>query len=337
MVTVLNKEKSEVINIYEQGKYKTVKKDGLMYLVLSSSTEQEEVIASFTSDKTCKVFNRDLAMCWLNSSTGEHRRLEKLTNEQLQGVLSYWLDSDINELMVFDRTEFTGDFKRIFDKFTPVLQKRIIEGLEQLEVYKNGKFIVPYKQLTTSSQMEWASKKLYPFAKLAIDQGHYDICKRTIDGGYIVAAKNGGCGSFKKLEKDKINKIVVIFDKPVKPLVKATNVIDQIKEDLKGTSYAAANKFVKLEEAIVKGYDRLIQEVTDKVGFIDNSTLIYPEIDEEVNTIASLVRKAQKSEDEEKQSYIDRLILVYSQAYSKLQQSKSCLEELYKQHGIISQ
>lgn len=333
MTTVLDKQKVEVISIYSQGKYQTVKKDGLMYLVLTNSKE-EIVIASFTPSKECVVFNRDLALCWISANTTEHRKLERLSDEQLRGVLSYWLESDLNALLTFDRTSIEGDFKRIFDTFTPILQKRILEGLEQLEVYKDGKFIVPYRQLTTSAQMDWASKKLYPFAKLCSEQGHYDICKRTIDGGYVIAAKNGACGSFRKIEKDREHRVVIIFDKPVKPLVKDTNIINQIKEDLKGTSYAAANKFVKLEEKLIKEYDMLVETVTSKQGFIDSSTLAYPNIEEETNAIASMVRKAQKAEGSEKQAYIDSLIETYNKAYSKLQSSKTALEELYKTYGI---
>lgn len=334
MTTVLDKQKVEVISIYSQGKYQTVKKDGLMYLVLANSKNEETVIASFTPSKDCVVFDRDLAFCWLSANTTEHRKLERLTDEQLKGVLTYWLESDLNALLTFDRIKFEGDFKRIFDTFTPVLQKRIIEGLEQLEVYKDGKFIVPYRQLTTSSQMDWASKKLYPFAKLCSEQGHYDICKRTIDGGYIIAAKNGACGSFRKIEKDRDHRVVIIFDKPVKPLVKDTNIISQIKEDLKGTSYAAANKFVKLEEKLTKEYDSLVEQVTSRQGFIDSSTLAYPNIEEEANAIASMVRKAQKAEGTEKQAYIDNLIEIYNKAYNKLQSSKTKLEELYVTYGI---
>lgn len=334
MTTMLDKQTVEVISIYSQGKYQTVKRDGLMYLVLATSKDKEEVIASFTPSKECVVFNKDLAFCWIADNTTEHRKLERLSDEQLQGVLTYWLDSDLNELLVFDRTEFDGDFKRIFDTFTPTLQKRIIEGLEQLEVYKDGKFIVPFRQLTTASQMDWASKKLYPFAKLCSEQNHFDICKRTIDGGYLIAAKNGGCGSFRKMEKDRQQRVVVIFDKPVKPLVKDSNILDQVKEDLKGTPYAAANKFVKLEEKLIKGYDTLVEEVNAKQGFIDSSTLSYPQLDEETSAIASMVRKAQKVEGSEKQAYINELVKLYSQAYNKLQQSKTTLEELYKTYGI---
>lgn len=337
MTTVLDKQKVETITIYSQGKYKTVKKNGLMYLVLANSNDQEEVIASFTPDKKCRVYNVDLANCWLSENTQEHRKLEKLTIEQLQEILVYWLDSDLNELMTFDNIKFDGELKRIFDKFTPVLQKRILEGLEELEVRKDGKFIVPYMRLTTVSQMEWASKKLYPFAKLSSEQGHYDICKRTIDGGYVIAAKNGNCGSFKKFEKDKNDKIIIIFDKPVKSLVKSNNIMEQINNDLRNsTPYQAANKFVKLEEKLIKEFDNLVETVTNQVGFIDSSTLDYPNIDEETSTIASLIRKAQKVNEPEKSTYIFELSKVYEKAYSKLEQSKTTLEELYKKHGIIS-
>ena len=83
--TILNKQETECINIYASGKYETVRYKDSLYLTLAK-TDKLEVIASLTQDKECVVYDRDLALCWLSSSTTEHRKLEKLKDESLKGI-----------------------------------------------------------------------------------------------------------------------------------------------------------------------------------------------------------------------------------------------------------
>lgn len=331
-MTVLENKNLEVVTLYKNGKYQTVKKDSLMYLVKGSSKESLEIIASITLSKDMVIFNRDLLNCFLSEVGQDKRNLERVSDPKAITSTLALLNGDLEKMIAFDKTEISGDFKRIIDGFTPENQEKVFKALENLGVYQNGQLTAVYKELTTSVQMKWAKAKLYPFAKLDKSSNHFDICSRTSDGGYVIAGKNGGAGSFRAIEEDKENRIMVIFNKEVQPpkaepTIQNNAIREKVLKDLKGTAYAAANQFVKIEEQITKAYEKLIEEDNDKQGFSDTTKFVYPDIDEETSMIAKTVRKYQKEKNNQD---IDTLVNLYNSAYAKLETSSNALKELVK-------
>ena len=328
-------ENAELSEIYGKGQFCTIIENNLLYLLRTTYISKYNAIASFSINGDCIIYNRDFANCfvdWSHEFYGKSGNIEDLPDDKIKELLKSYLEPDIIHLMTFSNTEFSGNFKRIFETFSKENQEKILEGLQKLGVYKNNKFIIPWLQVTTKKQIEWSHEKLFSFIKLNTENMHYDICSRTLNGGYNIAAKNGNCCTDKQFTKDLENKCYIIFNASCLSTIYNKNIVEQIKEDLKGSSYYAANKFVKIEEKLIKDLNILIEDAAKKNLFVDMSKVQYPDIDEFAEKIAKSVKSYQKSNDVvEKAEIFCALKEIYSAAYDNLQKSQASYEKLYNE------
>lgn len=328
-------ENAELSEVYGKGQFCTVIENDLLYLLRTTYISKYNAIASFSIEGNCTIYNRDFANCfvdWSNEFYGKSGSIEDLSDDKIKELLKSYLEPDILNLMRFNNTELSGNFKRIFETFSKEDQEKILEGLQRLGVYKNNKFIIPWTQITSMKQIKWSNEKLFSFAKLNVENMHYDICSRTLNGGYNVIAKNGNCCTDKQFTKDSENKCYIIFDTSCLSTIYNKNIAGQVKEDLKGSSYYAANKFIKIEEKLIKDLDTLIEEASKKLLHVDMSKVEYPNIDHLAEKIAKYVKAYQKSEDiAEKAELTCALKEVYTEAYDNLQKSQVSYEKLYNE------
>lgn len=326
---------AELIQVYGKGQFCTVVENDLLYLLRTTHISKYNAIASFSVDGNCIIYNRDFANCfvdWSHEFYGQQGEIDEQSDDKIKELITSYLEPDIINLMKFSNTEFSGNFERIFNKFSKEDQEKILEGLQKLGVYKDNKFIIPWTQISTMKQIEWSDSNLFSFAKLSIENMHYDICSRTLNGGYNIMAKNGNCCTNRKFAKDLENKCYIIFNTSCLHTIYDKNIIEQIREDVKGSSYHAANKFVKIEEKLIKDLDALIESATKKLLYVDMSKVKYPDIDEFAEKIAKYIKAYQKSDDvAEKAELICCLKNVYSEAYNNLQESQASYEKLYNE------
>ena len=326
-------ENAELIQVYGKGQFCTVIENDLLYLLKTTYISRYNAIASFSIDGNCIIYNRDNANCfvdWSNEFFGQSGNIEDLSDDKIKALLTSYLEPDILNLMSFSNFEFSGNFERIFNQFSKENQEKILDGLQKLGVYKNNKFIIPWTQISTMKQIEWSDSKLFSFAKLSIENMHYDICSRTLNGGYNVIAKNGNCCTNRKFEKDLENKCYIIFNTSCLHTIYDKNIMEQLREDLKGSPYHAANKFVKIEENLTKDLNILIEEATNKHLFVDMSNVQYPDIDKLAEKIARCIKSYQKSDNiAEKAELTCSLKNAYTEAYDNLQKSQLSYKKLH--------
>lgn len=328
-------ENAELIQVYGKGQFCTVIENKLLYLLKTTYISKYNVIATFDINGNCTIYNRDNANCfvdWSNEFFGQSGNIEDLPDSKIKNLLISYLEPDILNLIEFSELTFSGNFERLFNKYSKADQEKILEGLKKLGVYQNNKFIVPWMQVTSMKQIEWSDSKLLSFVKLNTEIMHYDICSRTLEGGYNIAAKNGQCGTNKKFEKDLENRCYIVFKNSCASTFYDKNIAGQVKEDIKGSSYNAANKFVKIEEKLIKDLDALIEEASKKNLFVDISKVQYPDIDALAEKIARCIKQYQKSSDvAEKAELICILKDAYLEAYDNLQKSQISYERLYNE------
>lgn len=333
-----NREGAEIVKTYHNGKYHGIIWNDTYYLTLANSDDLEQIIVSFDKDMDGILNDIDLAKCFINHSLPKMDNLDNLSTQKLIMILMDLLKDDFRPLNI--NTELlNNDFDKIFRQFKEKHQNTIIEALRTMKVIdENNKSIMPFRILKDKQEMRRAKKELLPFMKLCTLSQHYDICERTLDGGYIIIAKNGGCGSHNAIANDKEHKMLIVFDKrcntqPIMSEKMNPDLKHLILQDLKSTPYQVANRFVKFEEKLSKKYDIVTEKITDKIGFIDGKLLKYPNLDDETNGIANLIRKGQSS-NENIDQIINDLSKLYLSADAKLKESAQALKELIKTYEL---
>lgn len=335
-------DKAKLISVYGE-KFITIIEGRQLYLLSSTVISRYNAIASIDISNNCTIYDRDKVNCfidWSHEHYGNAGKIDELPEQQIKKYLTSYLQNDTYNLISFSQTEITSDFARIFDRMEDMHKSTILESLYKAKMYsaKDGTFIIPWTQIVTKDQMQWAHDNKYTFMFLNAATQHYDCCKRTSDGKYEVICKNGLCGSWSKVSKDLDNCCCILFNqKPGLSIELEENLEKQIIEDMKGSAYYAANKFVKLEEQFNKSLEQLTISFTDKFGYIDTSKVHYPQIDEYAETIAKTVRAYKRNPDNavQKQQCKDILIKTYTLAYSELQKAQDSLKSLNEQLNNI--
>lgn len=336
-------ENAQLISIYGD-RFCTIIENDRLYLLKSTVISRYNVIAEINIMKDTIIYDRDKAnlfVDWSHEHFGKSGNIEDLSEQQIKDYISSYLEEDLLKLIKFDLTEVTGDFLRIIRKFDVNKQIKIFDALEKMKVYDKEQrvFTVPYIQAMTVKMLEWNEDNLFSFIKLDAVKQNYDICQRTIDNGYIIIAKNGSCGTFKKIAKDVDNKICLVFNQqPKKEYSNSKTDImieTKVQEDLsKLTSYTAANQFVKLEERFSKSIDELISISANKDCFVDLKEVYYPQIDKSIEQIAKLVRRYQYLQKQnlatsEQEEIVVKLHKEYKTCYEELEKAQKSLKALW--------
>lgn len=338
-------ENAKIISIYGNSEFCTVLEGDKLYLLKSTIISKYNVIASMAIDKTVTIYDRDKAnlfVDWSHEHFGKHGEIDELPESQIKDYIVLYLESDINKLIKFDNVEFSGNFKRIFDKYSLEHKNEILKGLEKMGVYKNNKFIIPWCQAYTIGQINDSIENLRPFIKLNFKKQRYDICRMLATNKWHIFAKNGNVGTDKKLISDKEDCCFIMFDDSgdlkensvsSKELEEIKNKITlKIKEDLqRGSGYAAANQFVKIEEDFNKKVENLVTQASDKNLFIDLEDIYYPNIDKQTERVSILIRKyskLDKTNNIEIDSIEKELQELYEFIYNELQKAQVSLMTL---------
>lgn len=331
---------AKVLQTYGESKFCTVVQDNLIYLLNSTIISRYNTIATIDVRGHVEIYDRDKAnifVDWSHEHYGKKGNIEDLSNEQIGNYIYSYIAVDTTALIKFNNTTFTEAFKNIIDKFSAESQLAIFDGLMKMGVYANGEFKVPYARLYNQEQADWSNTELYSFIKLDAATQKYDICSRTDDEkaiakdrNYIVHSKNG---NIKKIFSDFDNKLFVIFNSRPKSKQNTAQIEEQVRIDVEGSSYAAANKFVVLECKFCKSLEEVSQAIANKQGYVDLAKVHQPEIDPYAELIAKTVRAYKRLDDTkktEKEHLINVLVEAYSNAYKELQKAQDSLKELYK-------
>lgn len=328
----------KLIKTYCNGKYHGLWYDKTFFITLANSGDFEVLIASVTN-KQCIIESSDLAKGFIqNSVSSTIENLDTMSNGVLGLTLLNLIKDDFKDLMMETDLLDNKIFKSIFNQFKKEHQDSIIKALKSMNVLdEHNKSIKPFKILKDKQEMRQAKKDLLPFIKLCALSQHYDICKRTLDGGYIIIAKNGGCGSHNAIANDKEHKILIVFDgQSDMQITNGTNpnLKHLVLQDLEKPPYEVANRFIKMEDKLSKDYDIFVETVNNKIGFIDGKLLKYPNLENEINEIVKLIRQGKKEKDanENIDTIINRLSNLYNQINLKLRESAKTLKDLMKQY-----
>ena len=327
---------AKLISVYGE-QYITIVENAKLYLLRTTVISKYNAIASIDIANNCVIYDRDAANCfvdWSHVHFGKAGQIDSLSDEQIKKYLTFYLQNDTYSLISFSQTELTSDFARIFDRMEDMHKSTILESLYKAKIYsaKEDKFIIPWTQISTKDQMQWAHDNQYTFIFLNAATQHYDCCKRTSDGKYEVICKNGSCGSWAKVSKDLDNCCCILFNqKPGLSIEFTENLESQIAEDIEDSAYYAANKFVKLEEKFNKTLEDLTNRITEQNGYVDMAKVYYPNIDEHAETIAKTVRAYKRNPEDAVKTQECKSILLkeYTAAYTELQKAQDSLKALY--------
>lgn len=326
-------EDCKLLQIYGDNKFSTATNGELVFLLSNTRISKYNVIATIDADGNVTLIDRDKAdlfVDWSHEHYGNKKPINELPDEQIKSYLRNYLEPDTMCLLQFNNTEFVGQIADIFNRFTPKAKNDIMDALQYMGVHNGTTFTTPFMRLKSLAQFDWAQENKFYFAKFDVNSQRYDICKRTADGGYEIMAKNGSCGTFKKILNDKENRCCIVFNKTDGMSISKLDLKTQVLEDAKGSSYAAANKFVKLEERMTKALNELVSTASNSTISIDLSKIYYPILDEETETIAKIIKRYQKSTNEiEKLDYTNTLVECYASCYDKLQKAQISLKDLH--------
>lgn len=350
-MTNLIKDDAKVISVYGNSEFCLVKSNNTLFLLKGSYIFDENIVVVINNYEELSILDMNSLMIFVDKFNKEKITFEESEIDRIKKYLFIILEKYLADFIKFENTEFTGNFERIFNRFPEDLKLKIINGLEKIHVYSNGKFTESWSQLYSVSQMEYAIKTLRPFIKLNADRLHYDICRMPAENKWKVYAKNGSAGTLEKIAKDKENCCYIVFnsygDTNIKRTKEKKNTLnieahqsqvikERIDEDLKiGSGYAAANKFVKLEEKFIKSIEEYTEAVANKQLFIDLEKIYYPNIDNNTEQISILIRKYAKLKnkglDENAKELIEikeNLIREYTLTFDELRKAQNSLKVL---------
>lgn len=328
-------ENVKLVQVYGQdNKFCTVIDEDILYLMKSTIISKYNIVASFDIQGHYVIYDRDKAnvfVDWSHEHYGKKGNIEDLPEEQIGSYLTSYLENDINELIKFDQYELSGNFKRILSEFPEDIQNNIFKALETIQVYKDGKFIVPYAQMHSVSQMNWADDKLLHFIKLNSKKQFYDICTRTRDGGYKIIYVNKGLLAYKRLASDKNSCCYIAFNKTDVISTSNVNIEQKVLEDVEGSSYVAANQFINLECKFEKSLEELTNIVANKKGYVNLDNIHHPDVDKIAESIARRINAYKRAKDDivKRQELLKGLIEDYTAAYDELQKAQDSLRELH--------
>lgn len=315
-------ENSKLIQIYGEDKFSTIVDGDLIYLLKTTKISKYNVIASLDVKLNCKIFNRDLAnlfVDWSHEYFEKPGKIEDLTDEQIAGIIANYLEPDTVELLTFKPMESyfndkdTGDFYNVVRNYeSPRVQAELFEGLCKLGVYAISDtwyYLVAFAY--TQLQSDYLEQKQYSYCRLNATLGKYDICSRDDNGKYIVHAKNG---STRKLKKPFDGTMLTVFFEQLPKTIEYKSKLEQVvKRDVEGSSYHVANRYIKLQSAYDKTIKNLIEDIQSTKGFIDLSSIEYPDFEVYAEAVALGIRKYKRQTAlDEKQKTIEELMEVYS-------------------------
>lgn len=328
---------AKLSQIYGKNKFSTVIDGDIIYLMSSTHISKYNVIAMITSDN-CQIVDRDKAnifVDWSHEHFGNPDKIESLSNERICNYIMSYLEPELTSLITFSKTEISEELSNILNRFSKESKEELFTALSKAELFDltTNNFNVPYTRLTTKKQMEWAHENMYTFIFLNADNATYDCCSREKSGAYNIIAKNGRCGSWKQIEKQKDNAICLIFDQTPLKDPNDEKIDAQVREDICGSSYKAANKFIILEEKFSKSLNEVINVITAKQGVLDLQKVHYPDVNTHAENIAKIVRAYNKLDETnfvEKEELTLKLKETYKIAYEELQKSQDSLKELHE-------
>lgn len=314
-------ENSKLIQIYGEDKFSTIVDGNLVYLLKTTKISRYNVIASLDVKLNCKIFNRDLAnlfVDWSHEYFEKPGKIEDLTDEQIAGIIANYLEPDTVELLTFKPMEDyykdnDNDFSKVIQNFYSCEdQARVFEGLCKLKVYAiPDVWHYPVAFAYTQLQSDYLEQKQYSYCRLNATLGKYDICSRDDNGKYIVHAKNG---STRKLKKPFDGTMLTVFFEQLPKTIEYKSKLEQVvKRDVEGSSYHVANRYIKLQSAYDKTIKNLIEDIQSTKGFIDLSSIEYPDFEVYAEAVALGIRKYKRQTAlDEKQKTIEELTEVYS-------------------------
>lgn len=331
---------AKLTQVYAKGKYSAVVDKSILYLMSTTVISKYNVIASINASKKCIIYDRDKAnlfVDWSHEHFNKKGEIDQLPETQIQQYIISYLEDEIIKTIDFSETKLSGNFERLLNRFSSIDKDLILNSLRLAGIYKEGTFIVPYTQAYTKDQITWAHEQMLSFIHLNAKTLKYDCCKRLKNGKYEVIIKNGGCGTWKQIEKDSENCCCIIFKQS--PLLKENDeaIKQQVLIDVEGSAYYAANKFIKLEESFNQSLENMIKSITESGGTVDLEKVYRPNIDIYAESIAKNVRAYKRLSEfdiDQKNDILLQLESNYSNAYEELQKAKDSLKEL---HEIIKE
>ena len=326
---LLNKDNSKIIQVYGNDEFSTIvdSSNNKVYLLSTTSISRYNVIAGFTVFGKCEILDRDKANIFVEY-TGLHqgsKKIDKLDEKVIANYMLEYLEPDLNELIKFDNNFdlLESNLLAFNDKATEQLVLKTLQdaGLTQ------KKFTFAY----TCSQMQYLEDSLYSFAKLDFCNNKYDICQRLDNGKYKVLAKNGTVGNYKKIASSYPDRIFIVFNQRPKLQEDLAKIEEIVLTKVDGSSYTAANEFIKLQSDLDRALDEEVQRIVALKGHVDVSKAYYVDLEVYAEDIAKSIRKYKNlTSTDEKQECIKYLTQVYSDAFIEVNKAKQSLLDLQK-------
>lgn len=334
----MNFKDAKVVQTLKDNKFSLLMKDELLYLFNSTVCTNQSVIASINVKCDCTLYCRDLANLFVSEMTNDYE-VEALPDEKIKQIISNIIEPYTVELLKFklysenDTTIDNCDFMKVISKFeSPEDQCKLFESLCDMKVYSMpGTFYIPIAIAYTQLQSNYLEDKMYSFCKINSTRNKYATCSRTETGKYIIHGKNGTVGKIKGYFSDNQDALTIFFEQRPQKSCDTDKIRKQVELDVVGSSYVAANRYIKLQTA----YESLIQEQIERIqrikGVIDISTINYPDLEVYAEQIAKLIRKHKNSKDAiVKDNILKELTVVYSNAEEEIEKAKITVEHLKK-------
>jgi hypothetical protein len=322
-------ENAKVVQVYDKGRFSTAVDGNNLYLLFTTKISRYNVIASFDKRNNVVVYDRDKANLFVNYSHehfGKSGDIDKLPESQIIDYLLSYLEPDLASLIKFENPKIENDFlQEIISRYPEDIQNRIHKGLDELGVVG-----IQYLQAFTQSQIKWCSDRKYYYICLDTSNNKFEMT----NSDFSKVIKNGSCGSWKYLLSNQ-NAFVIYFNRTDDNSMFNEDLELQVSLDMQGTPYAAASRFIKLEDEFTKALNELVDVVAKQQGTVDMSIVYYPTVEQYSESIAKSIRSYQKETDERKRHDIfDGTKKLYSDAYNELQKAQTSLRKLHEIAGI---
>ena len=309
---------AKLVQVYGEDEFSTVADNDLIYLLKTTRISKYNVIASIDAKLNCKIFDRDKAnlfIDWSHEHYGKAGKIEDLSDEQIEYYISNYLEPDTVELLTFKPMDAykDNDFYKVVAQCNPDVQNEIFTSLCKLGVYAiPDVYYAPITIAYTQLQSDYLENKMYAFCKMNSAKNKYATCSRQDNGKYIVHGCNGTVGKIKK-SHNQLEHIAIFFDKLPSTLANSSKIEQVVKRDVEGSSYHVANRYIKLQSAYDKIIKNLIEDIQSTKGFIDLSSIEYPDFEVYAEAVALGIRKYKRQTAlDEKQKTIEELMEVYS-------------------------
>lgn len=320
---------AKILQVYGEDEFCTIVNDGLVYLLKTTQLSRYNVIAALDVSGNCTIYDRDRANLFVDY-TGLHRNsieIDKLDECQIVAYLKEYLQPDVDSLIAFT-DESTALFNFI-DKFEITARTKILSALAKAGVLSQGMLTTTVALAKSAGQMEKLEKDLYTFAKLDNLNNKYDICQRTDEGKYIVLAKTGSVGNYRKMSAHQDYIMFVAFNQLPKAKENFSKIKEIVLKDLEDSSYNVANKFIKIQQELDDALDNEKQRILAKSIILDLSGIYHADLEVYAEEIAKLIRTYKKlTALDNKEELIEHLTKIYSDAFVEIEKAKASLKFL---------